>query len=138
VNTAAGLAVDDIGSRDDRPPLVLLHGLTFDRSMWRPAVAELELIDGDAARALSTLAGIPDDTPAQSLGRDLRARVEFARGRAMLATRSAGAADRLATAQRLMTEISKELPADIRQRFEARGEVRAMLAGDERSGSPAH
>jgi tetratricopeptide (TPR) repeat protein len=107
-------------------------------AICRLDLAELELIDGDAARALSTLAGIPDDTPAQSLGRDLRARVEFARGRAMLATRSAGAADRLATAQRLMTEISKELPADIRQRFEARGEVRAMLAGDERSGSPAH
>jgi pimeloyl-ACP methyl ester carboxylesterase len=41
----AGLAADDTGRSDDRPPLVLLHGLTFDRTMWRPALAELESID---------------------------------------------------------------------------------------------
>ena len=41
----AGLAADDVGRSDDRPPLVLLHGLTFDRTMWRPALAELERID---------------------------------------------------------------------------------------------
>jgi pimeloyl-ACP methyl ester carboxylesterase len=27
-----------VTSADDRPPLVLLHGLTFDRSIWRPLV----------------------------------------------------------------------------------------------------
>jgi pimeloyl-ACP methyl ester carboxylesterase len=37
----AGLAFDEVGRRDQRPPLVLLHGLTFDRSMWQPALAEL-------------------------------------------------------------------------------------------------
>jgi pimeloyl-ACP methyl ester carboxylesterase len=41
----AGLAADDVGRSDDRPPLVLLHGLTFDRTMWRPALAELETLD---------------------------------------------------------------------------------------------
>ena len=41
----AGLAADDLGRSDDRPALVLLHGLTFDRRMWRPAIAELEAID---------------------------------------------------------------------------------------------
>ena len=41
----AGLACDDAGRSDDRPPLVLLHGLTFDRQMWRPALTELELLD---------------------------------------------------------------------------------------------
>jgi pimeloyl-ACP methyl ester carboxylesterase len=35
----AGLAADDYGESDARPPLVLLHGLTFDRSLWRPALA---------------------------------------------------------------------------------------------------
>jgi pimeloyl-ACP methyl ester carboxylesterase len=30
------LAVDIDGGGDAAPPLVLLHGLTFDRSMWRP------------------------------------------------------------------------------------------------------
>ncbi len=43
--TYAGLAADDLGRSDDRPPLVLLHGLTFDRQMWRPALAELDTID---------------------------------------------------------------------------------------------
>lgn len=43
--TLAGLAADDYGHADDRAPLVLLHGLTFDRSLWRPAMAELYRID---------------------------------------------------------------------------------------------
>jgi len=41
----AGLAADDIGRADQRPPLVLIHGLTFDRRSWRPALTELETID---------------------------------------------------------------------------------------------
>lgn len=40
-----GLAADSYGDTDHRPPLVLLHGLTFDRTMWRPALAELRRID---------------------------------------------------------------------------------------------
>jgi pimeloyl-ACP methyl ester carboxylesterase len=43
--TLAGLAADDYGHSDDRAPLVLLHGLTFDRSLWRPTLAELHRID---------------------------------------------------------------------------------------------
>jgi pimeloyl-ACP methyl ester carboxylesterase len=45
VRTLAGLAADDFGDADGRPPLVLLHGLTFDRSMWAPALAALRKID---------------------------------------------------------------------------------------------
>ena len=33
------------GVDDDRPPLVLLHGLTFDRTIWWPALAALEAVD---------------------------------------------------------------------------------------------
>jgi len=43
--TYAGLAVDDVGRSEDRAPIVFLHGLTFDRTMWRPAVAGLETLD---------------------------------------------------------------------------------------------
>lgn len=43
--TFAGLAGDDEGSSDQRPPLVLLHGLTFDRSMWQPMLARLRQTD---------------------------------------------------------------------------------------------
>ncbi len=41
----AGLAADDFGSSDDRPPLILLHGMTFDRTMWRDIIPELQRID---------------------------------------------------------------------------------------------
>jgi pimeloyl-ACP methyl ester carboxylesterase len=41
----AGLAADDRGHSDDRPPIVLLHGLTLDRTMWLPALADLDAID---------------------------------------------------------------------------------------------
>ncbi len=43
--TLAGLAADDWGESDARPALVLLHGLTFDRSLWRPSLTELQRID---------------------------------------------------------------------------------------------
>jgi pimeloyl-ACP methyl ester carboxylesterase len=41
----AELTADDIGRPDERAPLVMLHGLTFDRRMWRAALAALETID---------------------------------------------------------------------------------------------
>jgi pimeloyl-ACP methyl ester carboxylesterase len=41
----AGLAAEDYGTTDDRPPLVLLHGLTFNRTMWGPALAALGDVD---------------------------------------------------------------------------------------------
>lgn len=41
----AGVACDDRGIDDGRTPLVFLHGLTFDRTMWGPALAELERLD---------------------------------------------------------------------------------------------
>lgn len=43
--TISGLAVDDTGDSDAQAPLVLLHGLTFDRRMWRPSVAALRRTD---------------------------------------------------------------------------------------------
>jgi pimeloyl-ACP methyl ester carboxylesterase len=45
IRTLAGLAADDWGESDARPPLVLLHGLTFDRSLWRPSLIELQRVD---------------------------------------------------------------------------------------------
>jgi len=41
----AGLACSLEGDTDHRPPLVLLHGLTFDGTMWQPAVSELRALD---------------------------------------------------------------------------------------------
>lgn len=65
----AGLTADDLGRSDDRPPLVLLHGLTFDRRMWRPALAELETIDPGRRVLLLDLPGHGDspDAPSYSL-----------------------------------------------------------------------
>jgi pimeloyl-ACP methyl ester carboxylesterase len=43
----AGLAGDLRGIDDVRAPLVLLHGLTFNRAMWGPALDELQRIEPD-------------------------------------------------------------------------------------------
>ncbi len=45
VRNLAGVTVEEVGKSDARPPLVLLHGLTFDRTMWQPALAQLGQID---------------------------------------------------------------------------------------------
>jgi pimeloyl-ACP methyl ester carboxylesterase len=45
--TDAGLALHDTGAVDNRPPLVLLHGLTFDHSTWAPVTDALRLIDAE-------------------------------------------------------------------------------------------
>jgi pimeloyl-ACP methyl ester carboxylesterase len=42
---AAGMAGDLCGSADERPPLVLLPGLTFDRRIWQPVLDQLAQID---------------------------------------------------------------------------------------------
>jgi pimeloyl-ACP methyl ester carboxylesterase len=41
----AGVAGSLDGDPDHRPPLILLHGLTFDRTTWMPVVAELRKLD---------------------------------------------------------------------------------------------
>lgn len=45
VRYLGGLAADDHGKTDDRPPLVLLHGLTYDRRQWEPLLDELAAVD---------------------------------------------------------------------------------------------
>jgi pimeloyl-ACP methyl ester carboxylesterase len=62
----AGLAADDVGRSDDRAPLVLLHGLTFDRQMWRPALGELETIDPGRRAIAVDLPGHGDSPDAPS------------------------------------------------------------------------
>ena len=64
--TYAGLAADDVGRSDDRPPLVLLHGLTFDRRMWRTTLAELETIDPGRRAIAIDLPGHGDSPDAPS------------------------------------------------------------------------
>jgi pimeloyl-ACP methyl ester carboxylesterase len=41
----AGMSAELHGAPDDRPPLVLLHGLTFDRDIWRTTLHELADVD---------------------------------------------------------------------------------------------
>ena len=53
----SGLSADLIGVADQRPPLVLLHGLSFDRSMWKPALSELRGVDPERRTLLLDLPG---------------------------------------------------------------------------------
>ncbi len=64
--TYTGLAADDYGRPDDRPPLVLLHGLTFDRTMWRAALDALGIIDPDRRAVTLDLPGHGDSPDAMS------------------------------------------------------------------------
>ena len=41
----ADLVADASGDDDGRPALVLLHGLSFDRTSWRPVLDELDALD---------------------------------------------------------------------------------------------
>jgi pimeloyl-ACP methyl ester carboxylesterase len=45
VRQLGGLAASDYGRPDDRPPILLLHGLTFDRTIWSALVADLHRLD---------------------------------------------------------------------------------------------
>ena len=64
--TLAGLAVDDVGESDARPPLVLLHGLTFDRTMWEPALVELSRTDPGRRSLAFDLPGHGESPPWES------------------------------------------------------------------------
>lgn len=41
----AGLSADLHGASDARRPIVLLHGLSYDRTQWSPALDELDAVD---------------------------------------------------------------------------------------------
>lgn len=65
-----GLAADSYGRDDERPPLVLLHGLTYDRSQWGPALRELELLDPGRRVVTLDLPGHGDSPRRDTYGRD--------------------------------------------------------------------
>lgn len=64
----AGLSANLSGQSDSRPPLVLLHGLTFDRTMWRAALIELERIDPERQTLLLDLPGHGSSDPSPLYG----------------------------------------------------------------------
>ncbi len=66
----AGLAVDDYGTSDERPPLVLLHGLTFDRTMWRPALGVLSRTQSERRALAFDLPGHGQSAPQESYRMD--------------------------------------------------------------------
>jgi pimeloyl-ACP methyl ester carboxylesterase len=59
----SNLAGDLTGEPDRRPPLVLLHGLTFDRTSWHPALAELATLDPGRQVLALDLPGHGDSPP---------------------------------------------------------------------------
>jgi pimeloyl-ACP methyl ester carboxylesterase len=70
VNYYGRLAGDSYGSDDERPPLLLLHGFTYDRRQWGPVLDELRLID-EGRRVLAVdLPGHGDSPPSDSYSAD--------------------------------------------------------------------
>jgi pimeloyl-ACP methyl ester carboxylesterase len=62
----AGMVADVHGTPDHRTPLVLLHGLTFDRRIWQPALDDLAEADPDRHILVPDLPGhgeSPDQLP---------------------------------------------------------------------------
>lgn len=53
------------GTADQRSPLVLLHGLTFDRSMWHDSLKELASVDPGRRTLLLDLPGHGKSDPAE-------------------------------------------------------------------------
>jgi pimeloyl-ACP methyl ester carboxylesterase len=43
--TLGALCADDSGGEDGRPPIVLVHGLTFDRHIWTPVIDAVRACD---------------------------------------------------------------------------------------------
>ncbi|MBE3015116.1 alpha/beta hydrolase [Microbispora sp. NEAU-D428] len=64
------LAADSHGVTDNRPPLVFLHGLGFDRRQWRPVLSELAHVDPHRRAIAFDLPGHGDSPDAKSY--DLR------------------------------------------------------------------
>ncbi len=64
------LAADSAGTTDERPPLVLLHGLGFDRRQWAPMLQELAVLDPDRRTVAFDLPGHLDSPkqPSYDLG----------------------------------------------------------------------
>jgi pimeloyl-ACP methyl ester carboxylesterase len=46
-NAMGDIYFDSYGKDDERPAVVLLHGLSFDRRQWEPVLRELAIIDPD-------------------------------------------------------------------------------------------
>lgn len=62
----AGLGADDSGQDGSRPPIVLVHGLTFDRNIWAPVLAAFRQHDSQRRVIAFDLPGhgaSPSDLP---------------------------------------------------------------------------
>src|SRR3954447_11334834 len=67
----AALTGELVGTADQRPPLVLLHGLTFNRAMWNATLAELRALDPSRQTLSVDLPGHGLSDSADSYGMDV-------------------------------------------------------------------
>ncbi|MDX2705273.1 alpha/beta hydrolase [Streptomyces sp. PA03-6a] len=68
--TYAGLRAERRGEPDGRPPLVLLHGLSYDRHRWGPLLRELEIADPGRSVLAVDLPGHGQSPPLDRHGLD--------------------------------------------------------------------
>ncbi len=89
--------------------------------------ARLETSAGNYSAALSALEAIPDDDEQRTVGRPLRARVEYWRARALAGTRDVSAPAKMSAARDRMVALQQSLPSEYRDTFAARADVRQVL-----------
>ena len=66
ITSYAGLAAETSGAPDGRPALLLLHGLTFDRTTWCPVLDELAVVDPERRTVALDLPDHGDSAPLAS------------------------------------------------------------------------
>ncbi|MFF7212952.1 alpha/beta fold hydrolase [Streptomyces sp. NPDC008238] len=69
-STYAGLRAERHGEPDGRPPLVLLHGLSYDRHRWGPLLRELRALDPARGVLVVDLPGHGQSPPLDRHGLD--------------------------------------------------------------------
>jgi tetratricopeptide (TPR) repeat protein len=99
----------------------------------RVGVAQVAVADGRHADAVAALKEIPDDSEERTLGSELRALVEYWRGRALERQQDSGATAVTEKAKALLLRVQNSLPMEYRDRFAARPDVAAVLRDAVRS-----
>jgi tetratricopeptide (TPR) repeat protein/tRNA A-37 threonylcarbamoyl transferase component Bud32 len=102
-------------------------GRTSLEALCRVHLARVDVSDRKYQEAILVLKDVPDDTNERTIGPELRASVEYWRGRALAAGNDPDARAHLERARALLLQLQGSLPETLRARFTARPDIGEML-----------